>query len=134
MGGMKELWEQRQQQLAYPHKPGWKDPGISRENAERIEKSGALSNNMKAVLALFEQGFEGTADEVAERLEKSPFAIRPACTHLRSWTRSSARRSAALEQEAARRPSFVSRGTNEQGLSVRGTDQLLAPARKKHGS
>lgn len=83
MGGMKELWEQRQQQLAYPHKPGWKDPGISRENAERIEKSGALSNNMKAVLALFEQGFEGTADEVAERLEKSPFAIRPACTHLR---------------------------------------------------
>jgi hypothetical protein len=92
MGGMKELWMQRQGQSPtaaayddpeYPYKAGWKDPGISRENAERIDKSGTLNGNMKAALALFEAGFQGTADEVAERLEKSPFAIRPACTHLR---------------------------------------------------
>lgn len=89
MGGMKEVWMQQQAlaneraAAAYPHKPGWKDPGISRENAERIEKSGALGKNMAELLALFERGFEGTADEAAERLGKSPFAIRPACTHLR---------------------------------------------------
>lgn len=86
MGSMKDLWAAQQEQH-YPHKPGWKDPGISRENAERIEKSGALTKNMQAVLALFEQGFEGTADEAAERLGKSPFAIRPACTHLRKLNR-----------------------------------------------
>lgn len=101
MGGMKEMWMQ-QQALAderaaaayeatmnqgYPHRAGWKDPGISRENAERIDRKGTLTTNMKAVLAVFETGFEGTADEVAERLNKSPFAIRPACTHLRKLNR-----------------------------------------------
>lgn len=89
MGGMKDLWMQKKAladeraAAAYPHVPGWKDPGISRENAERIEKSGALGKNMEALLALFASGFEGTADEAAARLGKSPFAIRPACTHLR---------------------------------------------------
>lgn len=79
---MKEVWEQRQQQL-YPNRPGWKDPGISRENAERIAKTGTLGRNMEDLKALFASGFIGTADEAAERLERSPFAIRPACTHLR---------------------------------------------------
>lgn len=89
MGGMKEMWMHQQElaneraAAAYPHRPGWKDPGISRENAERIAKSGTLGRNMAELKALFETGFEGTADEAAERLEKSPFAIRPACTHLR---------------------------------------------------
>lgn len=82
--GMKEEWERRQAIAGlYPMAPGWKDPGISRENAERIGKSGALGHNMEALKTLFASGFEGTADEAAERLEKSSFAIRPACTHLR---------------------------------------------------
>jgi hypothetical protein len=82
MGGMKDLWAARQQQH-YPTTPGWKDPGISRENAERIERTGSLSRNMDDLKALFASGFVGTADEAAERMGKSPFAIRPACTHLR---------------------------------------------------
>lgn len=86
MGSMKDLWAAQQDQR-YPNRPGWKDPGISRENAERIEKSGTFSHNMELVLALFRMGFEGTADEVAERLGKSPFAIRPICTQLRKLNR-----------------------------------------------
>lgn len=89
MGAMKDMW-MRQQELAteraaaaYPHKAGWKDPGISRDNAERIDASGTLTRNMRAVLSLFETGFTGTADDAATALDKSPFAIRPACTHLR---------------------------------------------------
>lgn len=89
MGAMKEMWFQQQElaneraAAAYPHRPGWKDHGISRENAERIHKTGALNKNMALLMDLFKTGFEGTADEAAERLEKSSFAIRPACTHLR---------------------------------------------------
>lgn len=89
MGGMKDLWMQKQElaneraAALYPNSPGWKDPGISRENAERIAKTGMLGRNMELLKQLFANGFEGTADEAAERLELSSFAIRPACTHLR---------------------------------------------------
>lgn len=98
MGAMKDLWIARQEQAneaaaaameavmegrAYPYKAGWKDPGISRDNAERIDKAGTLGKNQTAMLALFQSGFSGTADEAGERLGLSPFAARPAATHLR---------------------------------------------------
>ena len=89
MGGMKDLWMQQQElaneraAAAYPYKAGWKDPGISRENAERIDQSGSLNRNQEKLMALFETGFRGTADEAGEQLGLSPFAARPAATHLR---------------------------------------------------
>lgn len=79
--GMKEVWEARQQQQLYPTQPGWKDPGISKENAERIAESSSI--RLKAVQAQFEEGFTGTADELAEWMGWSPFTVRPLCTRLR---------------------------------------------------
>lgn len=87
MGGMKDLWMQQQElaneraAAAYPHKPGWKDPGISKENAERITNSSNV--RLAQVRQQFEQGFVGTADELAEWMGWSPFTMRPLCTRLR---------------------------------------------------
>lgn len=98
MSRMKDLWFEQQERAneaaaaameavmngnRYPYIAGFKDPGISKENAKRIDESGTLTKNMKRILALFESGFSGTADEVAAKLEASPFSIRPPCTHLR---------------------------------------------------
>lgn len=86
MGSMKGIWAEREalaelQLKKYPQRPGWKDPGISRENAERIAESS--SERMKRVQQEFEQGFTGTADELAEWMGWSPFTVRPLCTRLR---------------------------------------------------
>ena len=82
--GMKEVWEARQQQQLYPAQPGWKDPGISKENAIRIAESASV--RLKAVREQFEGGFIGTADELAEWMGWSPFTVRPLCTRLRQMT------------------------------------------------
>lgn len=87
MGGMKEMWMQQQElaseraAAAYPHKPGWKDPGISRENAERIATSS--SARLALVRRQFEQGYIGTADDLASAMGWSPFTMRPICTRLK---------------------------------------------------
>lgn len=93
MGGMKELWMQRQAQadeaaaaaydhaMCYPSAPGWKDPGISKENATRITDGSNI--RLAQVRQQFEQGFTGTADELAEWMGWSPFTMRPLCTRLR---------------------------------------------------
>lgn len=93
MGAMKDLWMQQQAQadeaaaaaydhaMRYPAKPGWKDPGISKENAERITESSSI--RLAQVRQQFEQGFVGTADELAEWMGWSPFTMRPLCTRLR---------------------------------------------------
>ena len=78
MGGMKDLWEAQQ----YPAKAGWKDPGISRENAKRIDKTGRAADLRTRVRDLFASGFEGTADEAAATLGEDLLAIRPRCTEL----------------------------------------------------
>lgn len=64
----------------YPGAAGWKDPTVSRENAE----AGAVKFNrmQKVVLGLFESGFIGTADAAAAALGISPFSCRPRCTEL----------------------------------------------------
>jgi hypothetical protein len=96
MGGMKDLWMQRASESneaaaaameaamngkAYPSAPGWKDPGISKENATRITESSNI--RLAQVRQQFEQGFTGTADELAEWMGWSPFTMRPLCTRLR---------------------------------------------------
>lgn len=76
--GMKEVWEQQQ----YPAKAGYKDPGISRENAKRIDSTGRAGDLRKRVRDLYASGFEGTADEAAARLGEDLLAVRPRCTEL----------------------------------------------------
>jgi len=67
----------------YPATPGWKDPGISRENAERIQQSGRAAALRNRVRQLFEDGFIGTADDAAASLGENVLAIRPRCTELK---------------------------------------------------
>lgn len=84
--GMKEEWERRQaiaSATRYPNAPGYKDPGVSKENVERIIETGAFGKNMHVIEALFRRGFEGTADEAGEAVGLTPFQARPVCTHLR---------------------------------------------------
>lgn len=89
MGGMKELWEAQQRHAKVfepkpqPYAAKFKDPGISRENAERINAKGAAKLNEQRLIDLFRSGFEGTADKAGEALGLSPFQVRPICTHLR---------------------------------------------------
>lgn len=76
--GMKEVWEARQ----YPAKAGWKDPGISRENAARIDRAGTAALGRARLRDLYASGFEGTADEAAALLGESILTVRPRCTEL----------------------------------------------------
>lgn len=64
----------------YPDAPGWKDPTASRENAKRIV--GKSRQLRRRILGLFEEGFIGSADDVADRLHLSEFSVRPRCTEL----------------------------------------------------
>jgi hypothetical protein len=66
----------------YPATPGWKDPGISRENADRIHRTGTNNIVRSELHELYRTGFKGTADEAAFRLRYSPFQVRPRCTEL----------------------------------------------------
>lgn len=64
----------------YPDSPGWKELEVSRANA----KAGArrFTRMQGVVLALYENGFVGTADDAADRLHLTPFSVRPRCTEL----------------------------------------------------
>jgi hypothetical protein len=64
----------------YPNSPGWKDAGVSRDNA--LAGKVRFTRMQNVVLALYEQGFEGTADDAAEKLRITPFSCRPRCTEL----------------------------------------------------
>ena len=69
--------------LDYPYTPGWQKPETSIEAAETM--SPKLKRLQAMVLgAVAEAGDHGrTADEVAVRLDLSPFTARPRCTELR---------------------------------------------------
>ncbi len=64
----------------YPHRPGWKEAAVSKPNAERLVRVAARMQ--RRVLALYQTGFVGTADDAADRLGISPFSCRPRCTEL----------------------------------------------------
>lgn len=69
--------------LDYPRSPGWQKPETSIEAAETIAPR--LKHLQAMVLgAIAEAGDHGrTADEVAVRLDLTPFTARPRCTELR---------------------------------------------------
>lgn len=69
--------------LDYPYTPGWQKPETSIEAAETIAPQGKRLQAM-VLGAIAEAGDHGrTADEVATRLDLTPFTARPRCTELR---------------------------------------------------
>lgn len=66
----------------YPRGAGWKDREISKANADDMDVSGRTSTLRSMVLALYQSGFVGTADDAAEKIGESILAIRPRCTEL----------------------------------------------------
>lgn len=67
----------------YPRSPGFQKPETSIEAAEAIAPE--LKRLQAMVLGAIEEAgsFGRTADEVATRLELTPFTARPRCTELR---------------------------------------------------
>lgn len=64
----------------YPKGPGYKDRTVSRDNA--IYGKVRFNHMQALVYDLYSKGFVGTADDAADRLNESPFSIRPRCTEL----------------------------------------------------
>ena len=63
----------------YPASPGFKEPTTSRDAAASMaDAAPKLRDKCKRALSLA----PGTADEVAERIGASPFAVRPRITEL----------------------------------------------------
>lgn len=65
---------------AYPHQPGSKSGGTSSQAADAIASEATLLR--ECVLAALREHGPATADEVAERIGKSPFATRPRLSEL----------------------------------------------------
>lgn len=72
------------QEASYPHAAGWRDPGTSKENAERIEASGKANTLREKVRAIFDQGRQMTADEIATFLNEPFRALQPRVSELRA--------------------------------------------------
>ena len=69
-------------ELSYPYSPGHKDLDTSIEAAKSI-KDKAETIRIKVLNVISNKGiFGATADEVAELLNYSPFAVRPRVTEL----------------------------------------------------
>lgn len=71
--------------MNYPNDAGYKDTTVSKTNAMSLIKGGRKSRQKTLrtiVLELYQTGFEGSADDVAARLDVSPFSIRPRVTEL----------------------------------------------------
>lgn len=66
----------------YPHRAGFKEATTSKAAADRIETSGKAKTLRVRVFELFENGWQGTADEAATVLGLSILAIRPRISEL----------------------------------------------------
>lgn len=71
----------------YPRRAGFKEATTSKAAADRIEAKGRARKLRDAVLGAFELGWQGTADELADRLNESVLAIRPRVSelHKQGW-------------------------------------------------
>ena len=68
----------------YPEAPGWRDPTTSRDNAERIEKSGKAQTLRERARKFFEDGGQATADELAVILGEPCRSAQPRVAELRA--------------------------------------------------
>ncbi|MGJ4995709.1 hypothetical protein ACQR0Z_14885 [Bradyrhizobium sp. HKCCYLS3077] len=66
--------------MTYPTTPGSKGGGASRDAGTKI--AGRAKMLRAAIENLLLPGYRLTADEIADRLRETPFAIRPRCTEL----------------------------------------------------
>lgn len=67
----------------YPSSPGYKAEGASKQAAKEIA---AVAPTLREMVLEELRRRPGTADEIAERLYKSPFAIRPRLSELAAET------------------------------------------------
>ena len=68
----------------YPERAGFKERDTSKQAADEIEGSGRAGTLRAKVWAMFERGYEGTADSVAGELNEDILAIRPRVSELRA--------------------------------------------------
>lgn len=66
----------------YPYEAGWKDPTVSKENAERLNKLGITRGLMIQLSDLYANGFVGTATQAGDRLGINLLSARPVCSQL----------------------------------------------------
>ncbi len=66
----------------YPRRAGYKEQTTSKEAALRIDAKGRERRLRAAVLAWYQRGNTGTADEVAAALNESPLSVRPRVAQL----------------------------------------------------
>lgn len=80
--------------MTYPYRAGYKDHTTAREAAQRMETSGRAAALRAAVLAVYRAGWEGTADEVAARMNEDVLSIRPRVSELykQGWLERTGRR------------------------------------------
>lgn len=74
----------QQPDLFYPHAAGFKEYTTSRDNAERITKSGRAQTLRDQVKAFFDNGGQATADEIATLMGQPFRAIQPRVSELRA--------------------------------------------------
>src|SRR5688572_33192652 len=97
MNDLGPLWHFRH---GYPDRAGFKESTTSRDAAVAIEAKGRARTLRDAVLAWYDAGHQGTADECAAALGESVLAIRPRVTELSISTPT---RPARLERSGQRR-------------------------------
>lgn len=68
--------------LTYPHRAGWKEPGTSKDAADRIEASGRAGSIRERLEALFAAGERHTIYTAGYRLGVSQFSVRPRFSEL----------------------------------------------------
>jgi len=66
----------------YPRRAGFKERTTSRDAAHRIDAKGRERKLRAAVLAWYQAGNTGTADEVADALNESVLSVRPRVAQL----------------------------------------------------
>ena len=66
----------------YPHHAGAKEHTTSLDAAIGIESTGRAETLRLEALRLFQNGFVGTADELAHTMGEMPWNVRPRCSEL----------------------------------------------------
>lgn len=102
----------------YPSQPGWKEPTTSRDAAEKIKPIARTLRDqvLQTLRVVWPEGL--TADEVAAKMGRKEFSIRPRLSELRELR--------AIEPRTTK--SVVDRRNNSSGMSA-----IVWVARRSHG-
>lgn len=91
MSGMKDLLGDKPYSEVYPESPGYKAEGTSRTAAKKMA---LRAGTLKALCYDEIKKSPAAADQIAERINRTPFAVRPRITELiqLGWVRKSGRK------------------------------------------